>query len=376
MIPLDLGSRSSSAASPPTAGSDPWGSALSGPARRVTIRDVAKHAGVSVATVSRALAGDYPVQPSTRRKVLRAVRELDYVPNAQARALSVASPGAVAIVVNSVNTAYYAYIAQGVEKQAAAEGRLSLICTTGGDPERELAFVQTMREQRAEAVILVGSVILDDDYLQRMTRYAHALAASGSRLVLCSRPPLGEGVPALTVGFDNTGGAHAITAHLLSAGHRRILYLGLRPGHTTSDTRVAGYRAAFADLGIEHDPALETRCDFDRRSGYTAMKQRLADGPGDFTAVFAATDVIAAGAVQAIREHGLRIPDDISIVGYDDVPPAEDIGLTTVHLPHTELGRAAVRLALSSKDPLTEPPITLGTHIVVRSSVKRLGSGR
>ncbi|MFG6192619.1 LacI family DNA-binding transcriptional regulator [Nonomuraea sp. JJY05] len=349
---------------------------MSGPAKRVTIRDVAKHAGVSVATVSRTLAGDYPVQPSTRHKVLRAVRELDYVPNAQARALSVASPGAVAIVVNRVSVPYYAYIAQGVEEQAAAEGRLSLICTTGGDMERELSIVQMMREQRAEAVILVGSVILDDDYRERMTRYAHGLASSGSRLVLCGRPPLGDGVPALTVGFDNTGGAHAVTAHLLSAGHRRILYLGLRPGHTTSDSRVAGYRAALADHGIGHDPALEVHCDFDRATGYAAMKRRLAAGQDDFTAVFAATDVIAAGAVQAIHEHGLRVPEDISIVGYDDVPPAEDIGLTTVHLPHAELGRAAVRLALSGKDPLAEPPITLGTHIVVRSSVGRLRSVR
>ncbi|MDX3101999.1 LacI family DNA-binding transcriptional regulator [Nonomuraea angiospora] len=349
---------------------------MSGPAKRVTIRDVAKHAGVSVATVSRTLAGDYPVQPSTRHKVLRAVRELDYVPNAQARALSVASPGAVAIVVNSVSVPYYAFIAQGVEEQAAAEGRLSLICTTGGDMERELSIVQMMREQRAEAVILVGSVILDDDYRERMTRYAHALASSGSRLVLCGRPPLGEGVPALTVGFDNRGGAHAVTAHLLSAGHRRILYLGLRPGHTTSDSRVAGYRAALADHGLGHDPALEVPCDFDRAAGYAAMRRRLAAGHDDFTAVFAATDVIAAGAVQAIHEHGLRIPEDVSVVGYDDVPPAEDIGLTTVHLPHAELGRAAVRLALSGKDPLAEPPITLGTHIVVRSSVGRLRSVR
>ncbi|WP_223167612.1 LacI family DNA-binding transcriptional regulator [Nonomuraea sp. SYSU D8015] len=349
---------------------------MSGPARRVTIRDVAKHAGVSVATVSRTLAGDYPVQPATRHKVLRAVRELDYVRNAQARALSVASPGAVAIVIDNVSSAYYAYIAQGVEEQAAAEGRLSLICTTGGDAERELTIVQMMREQRAEAVILVGSVVQDEDYRERMTRYAHWLAASGSRLVLAGRPPLGEGVPALTVGFDNTGGAHAVTSHLLSAGHRRILYLGLRPGHSTSDSRVAGYRAALADYRVGHDPALEVRCRFDRADGYAAMKQRLTDGPRDFTAVFAATDVVAAGAVQAIHDHGLRVPDDISIVGYDDTPPAEDIRLTTVHLPVAELGRTAVRLALSGKNPLTEPPLMLGTHIVVRNSVKRLENPR
>ncbi|MET8992668.1 LacI family DNA-binding transcriptional regulator [Nonomuraea wenchangensis] len=354
------------------------------PSNRVTIRDVAKRAGVSVATVSRVLGGDYPVLAATRNKVVRAVRELDYVPNAHARALSAARPGAIAIVVNSVAVPYYALIAQGVEEQAAQEGRLSLICTTGGDTGRELSIVRLLREQRAEAVILVGSVVVDDEYRERMTEYAHALAAAGSRLVLCGRPPLGEGVPALVVGFDNTGGAHAVTAHLLSAGHRRILYLGLRPGHTTSDSRVAGYRAALAEHGVPADPGLEVEAEFDREAGYAAMRRRLAAGPPSFTAVFAGNDLVAAGAIQALREHGLRVPEDISIVGYDDVPPAQDLGLTTVHLPHDELGRTAVRLALGRLTPGPPSPgapdgagaarvLTLGTHIVVRGSVRRLG---
>ncbi|GAA2208092.1 LacI family DNA-binding transcriptional regulator [Nonomuraea monospora] len=338
--------------------------------RRVTIRDVARKAGVSVATVSRVLGGEYPVLAATRNKVMRAVRELDYVPNAHARALSAARPGAIAIVVNTIAVPYYALIAQGVEDQAAQEGRLSLICTTGGDNGRELSIVQLLREQRAEAVILVGSVIVDEEYRKRMTEYAHALAAAGSRLVLCGRPPLGEGVPALVVGFDNTGGARAVTAHLLSAGHRRILYLGVRPGHTTSDTRVAGYRAALAEYGVPADPSLEIEAEFDRDAGYAAMKRRLAAGPPGFTAVFAGNDLVAAGAIQALHEHGLRVPADLSIVGYDDVPPAQDLRLTTVHLPHDELGRAAVRLALGR---LTTSPLTLGTHIVVRDSVRPLG---
>ncbi|MEO3885421.1 LacI family DNA-binding transcriptional regulator [Nonomuraea sp. B5E05] len=343
------------------------------PSGRVTIRDVARRAGVSVATVSRVLAGDYPVLAATRNKVVRAVRELDYVPNAHARALSAARPGAIAIVVDSVAMPYYAYIAQGVEEQAALEGRLSLICTTGGDPGRELSIVRLLREQRAEAVILVGSVILDDDYRKRMTEYAHALAAAGSRLVLCGRPPLGEGVPALVVGYDNTGGAHAVTAHLLSAGHRRILYLGQRPGHTTSDSRVAGYRSALAEHGVPADPALEVEAEFSREAGYDAMRRRLAEGPPGFTAVFAGNDLIASGAIQALDEHGLRVPEDISIVGYDDVPPAQDLRLTTVHLPHDELGRAAVRLALGR---VSAGPLILGTHIVVRGSVRPLGPRR
>jgi LacI family transcriptional regulator len=215
-------------------------------ARRSTIREVADRAGVSVATVSRILSGNYPASPATRGRVMRAVKELDYVANAHARALAGNPSKSVAIVLNSVISPHYAHVAQGVQTQAAAEGRLCLIGTTGGDPERELAMVKFMREQHAEAVILVGNVMADETYRTRMSEYAHGLAAVGSRLVLCGRPPLGPDVPAIAVQYDNVGGAFAATGHLLSAGHERILCLGSRPGYTTAESRLAGYRNALA----------------------------------------------------------------------------------------------------------------------------------
>ncbi|GIE94122.1 LacI family DNA-binding transcriptional regulator [Paractinoplanes rishiriensis] len=340
--------------------------------RRATIRDVAAAAGVSIATVSRILAGNYPSAPATRTKVMRAVRELDYVANAHARALSGATSKTIAIVLNSVISPYYAHVAQGVQTQAAHHDRLCLIGTTGGDPDRELATVRLMREEHADAVILVGNVVANDDYRARMAEYAHALSAAGSQLVLCGRPPLGRDVPAIAVEFDNTGGAYAATSHLLSQGHQRILYLGHRPGYTTSEGRIAGYRNALAAFGVSNDLDLEVEGTLERNEGYRMMKRRLARGTPDFTAVFAANDQIAAGARQALREHDLRIPDDISMVGYDDLPPAEDIGLTTVHVPHEELGRTAVRLALEREGTgaTGAAHVMLGTHIVVRDSVR------
>jgi LacI family transcriptional regulator len=337
---------------------------------RTTIRDVAKHAGVSVATVSRVLAGNYPTAPATRSRVLRAVRELDYVANAHARALAGATTKSIVIIVNSVISPHYSHVAQGVQAQAAQEGRLCLIGTTGGDSERELATVRLMREQHAEAVILVGSVVANDEYLERMSHYAHALAAAGSQLVLCGRPPLGPDVPTVVVEYDNVGGAYAATSHLLSAGHERILYLGRRIGYTTADGRVEGYRRALAAHRVPHDPELEVDGKMERREGYRMMRERLASGPRDFTAVFGANDQIASGARQAMVEHGLRVPADVSLVGFDDLPPAPDIGLTTVHLPHEELGRTAVRLALrqDANDGTTQH-VVLGTHVVVRDSV-------
>jgi LacI family transcriptional regulator len=353
-----------------------WGvtARQAGDRRRSTIREVASRAGVSIATVSRILAGDYPAAPATRARVMRAVKELDYVANAHARALAGTASKSLAIVLNSVISPHYAHVAQGVETQTAAEGRLCLIGTTGGDPERELAMVQFMREQHAEAVILVGNVLADDTYRERMSQYAYALAAVGSRLVLCGRPPLGPDVPAVVVEYDNAGGAYAATSHLLSAGHERILCLGCRPGYTTPESRVAGYRQALAAHGVPHDPALEVEGTvLEWHEGYRLMREQLAAGPPDFTAVFCLNDLIAGGAHRALTEHGLRVPDDISMVGFDDLPPAPDLDLTTVHLPHEEIGRTAVRLALEHEAHGGAPPqVILGTHLVVRGSVRPL----
>jgi LacI family transcriptional regulator len=340
-------------------------------ARRSTIREVAARAGVSVATVSRILAGNYPASPTTRNRVMRAVKELDYVANIHARALAGNPSKSVAIVLNSVISPHYAHVAQGVQTQAAAEGRLCLIGTTGGDAERELAMVKFMREQHAEAVILVGNVVADEAYRTRMSRYAHALAAVGSRLVLCGRPSLGPDVPAVVVECDYRGGAFAATSHLLSAGHERILFLGRRPGYTTAEARLAGYRNALAAHGVPHDEDLEVDGTFERHEGYRMTKERLAAGQQDFTAVFACNDLIASGARQALLERGLAVPDDVSMVGFDDLPPALDLNLTTVHLPHEELGRIAVRLALEHAARGGDPGhVVLGTHLVVRDSVR------
>ena len=279
-------------------------------------------------------------------------------------------------MLNSVISPHYAHVAQGVETQAAAEGRLCLIGTTGGDPERELAMVRFMREQHAEAVILVGNVVADERYRERMSQYAHALAAIGSRLVLCGRPPLGPDVPAVVVEYDNTGGAFAATSHLLSAGHERILCLGRRPGYTTAEGRLAGYRRALAAHRVPHDPALEVEGTMEWHEGYRMMKERLAAGSRDFTAVFALNDLIAGGARRALVEHGLRVPEDVSMVGFDDLPPSLDIDLTTVHLPHEEVGRTAVRLALEHEARGGPPHVIVGTHLVVRDSVRpRLPAG-
>ncbi|MFF3462367.1 LacI family DNA-binding transcriptional regulator [Streptomyces sp. NPDC001984] len=333
-----------------------------------TVRDVAARAGVSASTVSRVLGGTYPVAPATRAKVLQAIRDLDYVVNAHARALGGAANQTIAVVVDDVTSPFYAHIARGVEEQASEEGRMCLLCTTHGDPRRIVAVVDTMREQRADAVIVVGGAWQDTAYQDRMTHFAHALDRVGSRLVLVGRPPLGPGVPATVVEYDNEGGAFALTSHLLSAGHRRIAYVGRVAGLSTSSERVAGFTRAHALLGLAPDSELIADGDFSRAYGYRAASELLVSGR-EFTAIMGATDAVAAGAVQALREAGRRIPDDVAVAGYDDVPLALDVhpSLTTVHVPQEELGRAAVRCALRGDEGRH---VVLGTHVVLRSSTR------
>ncbi|MGW3507958.1 LacI family DNA-binding transcriptional regulator [Streptomyces sp. NPDC000994] len=343
--------------------------------RRATVVDVAKRAGVSTATVSRVMNRNYPVSAATRERVEVAMRELGYVVNAHARALAGASGRTVGIIVSELIDPFYAYIARGVEREATDGDRLCLVCCTQGDPQRELAFIELMHERRADAVVLVGGSVEDRAYKAELARRARELDAGGSKLVLCGRPSLGDGVPTVGVEYDNEGGAFAITDHLIRQGHERILYLGGPPGLSTARDRLAGHRRALELRGIARDPELEQPGAFSRAFGYRRMAELLNGGP-EFTAVFAANDIVAAGAAQALEEAGLRIPQDMSLVGYDDIPVAQELRprLTTVRIPLEEMGRQAVRVALNGGDEddwraPTTGTLRLGTHIVVRESV-------
>ncbi|GAA3292225.1 LacI family DNA-binding transcriptional regulator [Dactylosporangium vinaceum] len=338
---------------------------------RVTIRDVAQHAGVSVATVSRALAGDRTVTPTTLAKVQQAVRDLDYVVNAHARGLSGRPTPMIAVIATDVRSPFVQHVAAGVQEHAAESGRFCAIFTTQGEAKQETDAVRLMREMNAEGVLLVGGVVDSADYRDRVRGYVQTL---GSRLVLCGRPSPGPDIPALVVEYDNIGGAYAATSYLLSAGHRRIALITGRHGFTTTDQRVAGYRKACADFGVEVDERLiiADHTVLDRTAGYLGV-QRLLREDADFSAVFTGTDTIASGALTALREAGRRVPDDVSVVGFDDLAFAQELTppLTTVHLPHEELGRAAARMALSNVQTGSgRDHVLLGTHLVIRDSVR------
>ncbi|MEU9861066.1 LacI family DNA-binding transcriptional regulator [Streptomyces sp. NPDC047971] len=343
--------------------------------RRATVVDVARHAGVSTATVSRVMNRNYPVSSATRERVEAAVRELGYVVNAHARALAGTDGQTVGIIVNDVVDPFYAFIARGVEREAAAGNRLCLVCTTQGDPRRELGAIELMQERRAAAVILVGGSTDDRSYRRELARKARELDDGGMQLVLCGRPSIGDDLPTSSVEYDNEGGAFAVTDHLLTSGHERILYLGGPPALSTTRDRLAGHRRALALRGVRPAPELVRTGAFSPAFGWRELSRILASGL-EFTAVFAANDMVAIGALQALEEAGRRVPEDVSLVGYDDIPAALTVRprLTTVHVPLEEMGRRAVRGALPVEDgDAWRPPaarrVRLGTHVVVRDSV-------
>jgi LacI family transcriptional regulator len=330
-----------------------------------TIADVARRAGVSNATVSRALSGNYPVSEPVRARVREAARDLGYVANAHAQALLKDSSGIVGVVVHDVSDPYFAEITRGIQEVASAEERLVVLCSSLREPNREITYIELLRAQRVDAVILTGGHIVDDAYGAALREQALWLKAQGTRLVLCGRHP----VRADAVVPDNTGGAARLTRLLLARGHRRIAHVAGPEGFSTTLDRMDGYRAGLAAYSVDFDPDLVAAGDFTKRGGHAATGRLLHSGV-TFTAILAANDLAAVGVIARLREAGLRVPEDVSVVGFDDLPIASEVTppITTVHMPLVEMGRQTMRLALRDRQAPYEV-VRLDTHLVERGSV-------
>lgn len=336
----------------------------------LTISDVASRAGVSVATVSRVINGNYPVAEPTRARVMVAVRDLGYIANAHARALIKSTSGTVGVILHDVSDPYFAEIVRGIQEVADQNGKLVVLCSSLRDPAREITYIELLRAQRVDAVILTSGYVEDDEFLAALHEQARGLRAQGSRLVLCGPYP----VRAPAVIPDNAGGAFRITSHLLQLGHRRIAHLTGPPAFSTTEDRLRGYQGALASFGVEPDPDLIVAGDFSRDGAYESCR-RLLDLNTKFSAMFAANDIMAIGAIAALRERGLEVPRDISLVGFDDIPISRDLTppLTTVAVPMAEIGRQAMQLTLAPP-PVPDIPIRIPTEIVVRQSTRAFGA--
>jgi len=306
-----------------------------------TLADVARRAGVSTATASRIINGSpKPVADALRERVLAAVAELQYVPNAQAQMLARSHRSIVGVVVHDVSDPYFAEITRGLQRVATEHGRLLIICNTYRDPERELEYIAVLHAHQAAAIILAGSGYHDSEHEQRAVSRLRVYEQTGGRVAVIGRHEhAGDAVVP-----DNEEGGFLAGDHLLSLGHTEIGVIAGPRNLTTTTDRLAGLRRA----ARRHKTTIPAKrivyADFDRDSGATAAARLLAEHPG-LTAIAALNDPMAIGALACLRSSGRRV----SVTGFDDMAIARDVTptLTSVRLPLAEMGARAMTLALA-----------------------------
>lgn len=341
---------------------------------RVTIRDVAERAGVSASTVSNLLNGrDERMLPSTRNRILGAISALGYRPNLIARQLRTGRARTIGLVVPSVANPFWGSFALAVEREALQHDYRLLLCNSERDEERERAYVDELWSDGVRAVI-IGSSLPSLGHLQEAIDHGMLVLAFDRERQADDPPDL------VAVGVDSRLGSRMATQHLLALGHRRIGFISGTIATVSRRQRLAGYREALADAGVEFRDELvwanggeEGFGDVDSsRLGEVGMRAllRLDEAP---TAVLTINDMYAMGACVAVRERGLRVPQDVSVVGFDDIVLASlvDPPLTTVRQPLDDMARYAIGIVGGdSERPHTEPraSVVMSPRLIVRSS--------
>jgi LacI family transcriptional regulator len=327
-----------------------------------TVSDVARRAGVSTMTVSRVINESGAVSPDTRARVNGAILELGYMPNVLARQLRSMRTRMIALVVTDIRNPFFTTIASGVEDTARARGYAVMFCSTYDSEVDESEYVRVLIQRRVDGVLLVpacggGSSV-------------QLLQKHGLPTVVLDRHLVDASVD--EVRADSKGGAYEGVRHLVELGHRQIAILSGPQGVSTSTDRVAGYLEALTEASIAGDRGQILFGEFTEASGYSMARQVIEAKPRP-TAIFAANNFIAFGAMRAIREAGLRVPDDISLVAFDDLPPewVFDPMLTVVTQPAYEIGTKAAELLLErlgGDAPDRPRGIVLPSCLIIRRS--------
>jgi len=329
--------------------------------RPITILDVARAARVSYSTVSRVVNNKDNIVPEKRARVLEAIERLGYVPNMQARKLAGGRAQVVGLVVHDLWSSYQVQILRGIDEEIAAAEYDLMLYTSHGRAATESVHVATLTQGLAEGLLLLlprGLSAYIDELTKRQFPY-----------VLIDH----QGVPgsAPAVSATNRSGAYAATRHLLDLGHQRIGFITGKLEVDAARERLDGYRAALTDHGSRVDPELIVKGDFLRPRALEAAHQ-LLELPDRPSAVFASNDVSALAVLEVARECNLRVPDDMSLVGFDDIPEAAHVhpALTTVRQPLEDMGRVAARALLSIMREPNRPPerVELPTELIVRGS--------
>jgi len=339
--------------------------------RRPTIREVAARAGVSHQTVSRVINADGYVSEATRDKVLQAIRQLNFVPNGIARSLSSRRSHTLGVVSNDISDHSFAEMAAGAEAEARRQGFYLIIGSVeDAVPEDEEAYLRLMQQRRIEGLIVARPRLRPASW-----RLLAGIADSIPTVAIASRV---EALRLHSVDIDNQGGGRLAANHLIESGHRAIATITGPLDWPSAQARLEGAQEALRMAGIDTELAVASSDEWGVEGGRAAMVHLLQSGH-KFTALFAQSDLLALGAIAELQAHGLSVPGDISVVGYDDIPVARYMtpALTTVRQPMNEVGATAVRLLTRELANPSRSGRTRGRHqlvdvsLVVRESVGR-----
>ncbi len=329
------------------------------------IVDVARKAGVSITTVSRTFnpVTEYPVAPATRQRVLAAAAALQYSPSALARALVTRRSRIVGVLVGDIVDPYFAEIVRGIEDVARRAGYLVIVCNTSRDPGTERRYISALRDYRADAILFLGGDIFDDASRRALERDMLAVTRQGTVAVGVAGDR--AGLPAFDI--EHSAAAEEMTRYLVGLGHRQIGFIGGLPTVSTARERLAGFRAGMAAAGQSSE--VVEHADFTYAGGEAAARRLLER---DLTAIFAANDQMALGALSACRAAGVAVPDQMTVVGFGNTAAAEHAvpSLSTVSMPRHQLGVEAMQAVLDalSIESTTVRPRRLPFYLVIRES--------
>lgn len=328
----------------------------------VSIKDIARVTNVSYSTVSRALNNSPRVKPATRKEIQRVAAEMGYFPSAIARSLVTRRTNTIGVVVTTITDLFFAEVIRGIEEQAVTVGYSVILTNSECQPDRELAAIQALRSRRVDGIILVAACA-DRERKERLLRSTE----TNLPIVIINN------VHAEHIGYsietDNLAGGQEATRHLIDLGHQRIAHISGPPGEWDGVERQQGYEQALRSAGLPVDPALIVRGD-NRPAGGLAAAQQLLALPAPPTAIFCYNDTTALGVMRAIHAADRRIPEDISIVGFDDIALASyfEPPLTTIAQPKREMGAKAVQMVLDLIEGVEVADCVLPSRLVVRQS--------
>lgn len=331
-----------------------------------TIRDVASKAEVSIATVSRVVNGNRPVHPDIRERVLKAVEDLDYRPNLLARGLRQRNTSMIGLIIPDNSNPFYAELARAIEDAGFAAGYSVILCNTDLSEEKLQAYIDVLLSHKVDGVIFI-------DIANMVIKSLDRILAEGIPIVLTNAD-----VPVSTMDqilVDNYQGGYLAGQYLLRLNHRRIGCITYPETVIGETSRIGGFRQALADSGIALTPDHFAFGNGRYDSGYQAMQELIQRRP-DLTAIFVFNDLMALGAMNALHARGMRVPDDLSIVGFDNIfyASAFEPALTTIAQPITTIGQECIarlidRIQLPEKPPIH---ISLPVELIERSSCKHV----